>query len=218
MTTPALTNHQFKIKGNKLWTLTQEYYDELKETYPLHDVEGCMREAKLWCRKVSACKRKTARGMQRFLMGWVSRSEATGHVTVDPERSPSEVIYERNVQDKINDMASVIKEWSDDKLRASPTFQAGWKYPEFRAWVKEQRLNRTPLEPRNQGKDSSSVRVAGYNPPTDKAAVTTGLPDSLLGSQISSDADLPPPPCRADKFNARLKAVREYRDKNPIFI
>ena len=27
---PKLTNHQFKIKGKQLWTLTQQYYDELK--------------------------------------------------------------------------------------------------------------------------------------------------------------------------------------------
>jgi hypothetical protein len=103
-----------------------------------------MRAAKLWCRTVSTCRRKTAKGMHRFLAGWVSRSEATGHVTVDPEKSPSEVIYERNVKEKINDMASVIKEWTDDQLRASPTFQAGWKYPEFRAWVKEQRKDLKP--------------------------------------------------------------------------
>ena len=139
MTEPALTNHQFKIKGGKLWTLTQEYYDELKDTYPLHDVEGEMRAAKLWCRTVSPSRRKTDNGMQRFLNGWVSRSEATGHVTVDPEKSYSEINYERTVKEKIDGMAGVIKEWSDDQLRASATFQAGWKYPEFRKWVREQR-------------------------------------------------------------------------------
>lgn len=145
---PKLTNHQFKIKGNKLWTLTQEYYDELKETFPLHDVEGEMRAAKLWCRNVSASRRKTGRGMERFLSGWVSRSEATGHVTVDPEKSPSEVIYERNVQEKIRDWQSVILEWSDDKLRASKAFQSAWKYPEFRSWVKKQRVDREEPEPK----------------------------------------------------------------------
>jgi hypothetical protein len=142
-----LTPHQFKIKGNKLWTLTQEYYDELKTTFPLHDVEGEMRAAKLWCRNVSACKRKTGRGMHRFLSGWVSRSEATGHVTVDPEKSTSEVIYDRNVQEKIRDWQSVIHEWSDDKLRASKAFQSAWKYPEFREWVKKERANYTKPTP-----------------------------------------------------------------------
>jgi len=144
MDEPKLTNHQYKIKGNKLWTLTQEYYDELKETYPLHDVEGEMRKAKAWCKTINASRRKTAVGMQRFLNGWVSRSEATGHVTIDPEKTPSEMTYERNIKDKIRDWQSVIQEWSDEKLRASKAFQSAWKYPEFRNWVKEQRQGRKP--------------------------------------------------------------------------
>lgn len=138
-----LTNHQFKIKGNKLWTLTQEYYDELKLTFPLHDVEGEMRAAKLWCRNVSACKRKTGRGMHRFLSGWVSRSEATGHVTVDPEKSPSEMTYERNVKEKITLFKDIITEWPIERLRANKTFISAYNaYPEFREWAKKERPNR----------------------------------------------------------------------------
>jgi hypothetical protein len=151
---PKLTNHQFKIKGNKLWTLTQEYYDELKETYPLHDVEGEMRAAKLWCKNVSASKRKTAKGMVRFLGGWVSRSEATGHVTVDPEKSQTEVIYERNVREKIELFSNVIHERTKEELRNNKTFMYAYStYPEFREWAGKQTFK------------ADSIAVADLPPP-----------------------------------------------------
>jgi hypothetical protein len=136
---PKLTNHQFKIKGGKIWHLTQEYYDELKETYPLHDVEGEMRSSKLWCKNASASKRKTGRGMQKFLSGWVGRSEATGHVTVDPEKSQAELIYEKNVREKIELFSNVVNERTKEELRDNKGFMYAYDtYPEFRAWAKEQ--------------------------------------------------------------------------------
>ena len=139
MTEPALTNHQFKIKGGKLWTLTQEYYDELKETYKLHDVEGEMRAAKLWCKNVSASRRKTAKGMTRFLGSWVSRSEATGHVTVDPEKSQAQLIYEKNVREKIELFSNIISERTKEELRANKGFMYAYDtYPEFRVWASKQ--------------------------------------------------------------------------------
>ena len=143
-TEPKLTNHEFKIKGAKLWTLTQEYYDELIQTYPLHDVEGEMRKAKIWCRQIGASRRKTAKGMQRFLNGWVGRSEATGHVTKDPERSPSEMIYDRNLKEKIEFWSNLIHDWPVEKLRSNKSFMSAYKtYPEFREWVQKELPNRT---------------------------------------------------------------------------
>ena len=134
-----LTNHEFKIKGGKLWTLTQEYYDELIKTYPLHDVEGEMRKAKLWCRQIGASRRKTAKGMQRFLNGWVSRSEATGHVTKDPEKTVSEMIYEKNLKNHIEQWSNIIHERTTGQLKANKMFMAASQYPEFAKWAVEQR-------------------------------------------------------------------------------
>jgi hypothetical protein len=196
---PKLTNHQYKIKGGKLWTLTQEYYDEPKDTFPLHDVEGCMREAKMWCRNVSASRRKTGRGMQKFLSGWVSRSEATGFVTVDPERSQAELIYEKNVREKIELFSNVIHERTKAELRDNKGFMYAYgTYPEFREWVSKQtfkadKADNPPCPP----------------PPEAKKAVAT--PDvAILKPDIVQD--LPPPEAIVDPANAELvnKFMQEY--------
>ena len=150
MPDPALTNHQFKIKGNKLWTLTQEFYDELKEAYPLHDVEGEMRAAKLWCKTVLVSKRKTAKGMRRFLMGWVGRAEATGHVTVDPERTPLEINYDRVVKSHIDMFSNIIHERTVAELKANKMFMAASRYPEFAKWALEQRPDLKQSTPVNK--------------------------------------------------------------------
>ncbi len=170
----------------------------MKDTYKLHDVEGEMRAAKLWCKNVSACKRKTAKGMARFLSGWVSRSEATGHVTVDPEKSPSEINYERNLRDKIERWESVIKEWSDERLRESKSFLSAYgAYPEFRAWVKEQRLG-------------LKIAVESKVKPVIKPEI---LPQT---QNPTSDADLPPPPTKKDRFISRYRAVKQAKENGTV--
>jgi hypothetical protein len=218
---PKLTNHQFKIKGNKIWHLTQEYYDELKDTYPLHDVEGEMRAAKLWCKNVSASKRKTAKGMVRFLSGWVSRSEATGFVTVDAEKSPAQITYEKNVREKIELFSNVIHERTKSELRANKTFMYAYStYPEFREWAGKQTyktatlppFNLSPIlgdsgsepEPRIKGKDlPSTADVAGTTSLTDKAASTT------TGPGVSSASG------RTNKIVSLFRDAERYRDNNP---
>jgi len=138
-----LTGHEFKLKGGRIWTLSQSKYDEWMKNLKQYDVEGEIRKAKQWLLD-NKRKRKSPQGMHKFLSGWIMRSEETGYVTVDPEKTPSEMTYERNIKDKIRDWQSVIQEWSDEKLRASKAFQSAWKYPEFRNWVKEQRQGRKP--------------------------------------------------------------------------
>jgi hypothetical protein len=186
---PALINHQFKIKGNKIWHLTQEYYDELKDTYPLHDVEGEMRAAKLWCKNVSASKRKTAKGMVRFLSSWVGRSEATGHVTVDPEKSQAELIYEKNVREKIEMFSNVINERTKGELRQNKGFMYAYAtYPEFREWV---------------GKQTFKAEVS---PAGQKVSV-----DGQTVSEPAIVADLPPPePVLPPVDPAKAELVNEF--------
>jgi len=120
---PELTPHKFKIRGGKTWHLTQEFYDELKDTYPLKDVEGQVREAKLWC-KANTRKRKTAVGMKKFLLGWLSRADETGYVTTEPEKSRTDQIRDRNLKEDKRIYESIVKAWPVFELKQHKQFMA----------------------------------------------------------------------------------------------
>ena len=188
---PKLTGHVFKIKGNKLWTLSQGYYDELKDTFPLKDVEREMRAAKLWCKNVSASKRKTAVGMNRFLGGWVSRSESDGHVTVDPEKSHSELVYEKNLKGHIDRWSNVIMERTPGELKANKMFMAASQYPEFAAWAIEKRPDLKGAKPDKVNLTKPIKAPARIAPEVPKTKITPVV--CVETAPVSSDADLPPP-------------------------
>jgi len=197
---PALTTHVFKIKGGKLWTLTQDYYNELKNTYPLHDVEGEMRAAKLWCKNVSACRRKTAKGMNRFLGGWISRSEASGYVTIDPEKSPSEIIYAKNLKEKFEMWSGPIKEWSPGKLKASKSFMAASQYPEFAEWALKEKPELKGAKPDYVVKVNEKV-----------FAPKTPVPEQLK-------VDIKPVDKKQDAVELYREAVEYGKRKNPLLM
>ena len=90
-----MTKFTFIIKGDKWWTLTQKFYDELKKAYPQHDVDAELRKMVLWCRK-NTRKRKSAGGMSRFILGWMNRSEEVGYVS---ERLDSKCMICKNYGD-----------------------------------------------------------------------------------------------------------------------
>lgn len=137
-----LTTHKFLIRGGKTWHLTQEFYDELKETYPLHDVEGEIRKAKLWVKNAPR-RRKTAKGMKRYISGWIARSEETGHVTeAEPKLSfaeQRELDAQKDFEKSVEQYAVIIHDWTIDKLKNSYFFKSAMKNPLFRAWAIEQR-------------------------------------------------------------------------------
>ncbi len=69
---------EFSCVGNpKVWLLTQEKLSEWEETFPDMDVEGVCRQARQWLCD-NPPKRKTARGMTRFLGGWLDRAQNKG--------------------------------------------------------------------------------------------------------------------------------------------
>jgi hypothetical protein len=88
------------------WTLTDEYYDYLCDTFPSHDVDAELRKAHAWI-DARPAKRKTARGMKRFIVGWLSRAE--------PKRTPkirvgSPEYYQRGAalrEQKANELAQL---------------------------------------------------------------------------------------------------------------
>ena len=79
-----MTTHTFVLKSGKWWTLTQRAFDEFVENYPQHDVEAEIRKMVIWC-KYNVRRRKTAKGMNRFIVNWLNRAEEIGYITERPE-------------------------------------------------------------------------------------------------------------------------------------
>jgi len=63
--------------GAKEFPLTQAKLDEYAESYPGVDVLAECRKALQWCRDNPA-KRKTAKGVPRFLANWLSKAQNSG--------------------------------------------------------------------------------------------------------------------------------------------
>jgi hypothetical protein len=75
---PALLT--FAVDGNtKTWDLTASAVAKLQSAFPSLDILAEARKAAAWI-NASPTRRKTARGMPRFLFGWMSRAQ---------ERNPS---------------------------------------------------------------------------------------------------------------------------------
>ena len=60
--------------GEKTWNLTQAKFDEYAKAFPGLDVMAECRKARQWCND-NPEKRKTAKGMTRFLNAWLSRAQ-----------------------------------------------------------------------------------------------------------------------------------------------
>jgi len=82
----------------KSWHLTQAQLDRFRELYPRLDVETEMRKALAWV-EASPERRKTARGMKRFLTRWLNNAQDKHHATnqsVGPgQRHPKDLAGDR---------------------------------------------------------------------------------------------------------------------------
>jgi hypothetical protein len=66
---------EFPCDGSpRRWALTPSIAQELHEAFPSQDILGEARKALAWVR-ASPERRKTARGMRRFLTGWIGRAQ-----------------------------------------------------------------------------------------------------------------------------------------------
>ena len=81
------------IGAIKSWEYTKEFYATLHEAYPGVDLKAEARKAHAWC-VANKSKRKTAKGMPRFLNGWMERAQNRGgngeHGNSEPEMSEAE--------------------------------------------------------------------------------------------------------------------------------
>lgn len=67
-----LVGPHFVTREGPGWRLTQGQYESLSTGFPSADIDGELAKAAAWC--ATATKRKTARGMPKFLFGWLNRN------------------------------------------------------------------------------------------------------------------------------------------------
>lgn len=72
--TTESTSFAFVLRSKKLWHLSQAKLDEYTEAFPNLDVEAELHKAAQWLVD-NPGRRKTARGMTRFLGGWLGRAK-----------------------------------------------------------------------------------------------------------------------------------------------
>lgn len=65
----------YLLRSNGQWELSKDKIEDLKKAYLDKDVEAELLKAKQWLIDNPA-KRKTAKGMSRFLSGWLNRAKA----------------------------------------------------------------------------------------------------------------------------------------------
>lgn len=72
----------FPLRGRGDWTLSADRLGQYRDTFPGLDLDAELRKARLWLID-NADRRKTAKGMPRFLSGWLTRAKpdtpAHGH-------------------------------------------------------------------------------------------------------------------------------------------
>jgi hypothetical protein len=76
---PAVPGFPCVGKAAKTWDLTEVHLRELQEAYPGIDARAEALKARQWCRD-NPTKRKTAKGMPRFLNGWFAKEQNRGPV------------------------------------------------------------------------------------------------------------------------------------------
>ena len=70
------------IKGGRVWSTTSELEQRWSDAYPAVDVRGELAKMRLWL-EANPTRRKTERGMPRFVVNWLSRAEQRRRETRD---------------------------------------------------------------------------------------------------------------------------------------
>lgn len=100
--TPERLVMEFPVVGkdSHQWQLTQPLLDELAAAYPGIDVLAECRAAKAWC-YTNTTKRKTPRGMPKFLNGWMERAQnRRGGANQSPDQKPLDLSIDPSKYDQ----------------------------------------------------------------------------------------------------------------------
>lgn len=65
---------EWPLRTGDTWQLSERLYRQLQVFYPDVNTDLEIGKAHDWCRKVCRSRRKTARGMGRFLRSWFDRA------------------------------------------------------------------------------------------------------------------------------------------------
>lgn len=87
---------EFPLKDGSKYPLMPEKVEEYEKSYPGFDVRSALGKARQWCVD-NPQKRKTARGMHRFLNGWLGRNNGNGRWSVQetPEQAALRIAKEQ---------------------------------------------------------------------------------------------------------------------------
>ena len=101
--TTEYTSFSFVLRNKELWYLPQEKLNEYTEAFPKLDVESELRKAAQWLID-NPGRRKTAKGMTRFLGGWLGRAEPKP----EPKRGDLDWLPTEEEAEEIERMAGVV--------------------------------------------------------------------------------------------------------------
>lgn len=75
--TPLADVESITLNDGTEWKCPLVDYEEYRRLYPGVDIDNAFREMRAWCNS-NPTKRKTARGIKRFVNGWLSRQQDSG--------------------------------------------------------------------------------------------------------------------------------------------
>ena len=105
------------VGGQGMFSVTKALRDSFAEAYPALDVDQCLRAARLWL-EANPSRRKTAKGMKRFLAAWLERSQNSGRNLLTPPTSPQPGGGRAVAPDLYETNAKAAEEWlAEQNLR-----------------------------------------------------------------------------------------------------
>lgn len=78
--TPLADVEPITLNDGTEWRCPLADYEEYRRLYPAVDIDNAFREMRAWCNS-NPSKRKTYRGIKRFVNGWLSRQQDSGKGT-----------------------------------------------------------------------------------------------------------------------------------------
>ena len=96
--TPLSDVEPITLNDGTEWVCPLADYEEYRRLYPGVDIDKAFREMRAWC-KSNPANRKTARGIKRFVNGWLSRQQDSGKGSHSPKQVKDNNNFERRQYD-----------------------------------------------------------------------------------------------------------------------
>lgn len=96
--TPLADVESIPLNDGSEWKCPLDDYEEYTRLYPGVDIDNAFREMRAWCNS-NPTKRKTARGIKRFVNGWLSRQQDSGRGAQPKKPTQNNNNFERRSYD-----------------------------------------------------------------------------------------------------------------------